>query len=170
MSFVDTKVKYEQPFGTQIDTKTTHEQPFAPQFDTKAKHEQPFPTQSFPPSLDILLADDPHRRACVITVDGELPSLAEVENAILQASGLAREEVLISRYWPQHFIVYFSDITTMSRTAALLLHLEAPLYNLSAKPWSILDGGGQTSLPYNVHMEVEFTGVQQATTQQIMAP
>jgi hypothetical protein len=68
-----------QPLAPQIDTKVKHEQPFAPQIDTKVKHEQPFAPQIVPPSFDILLADDPRRQACVIIVDGEPPSLAEVE-------------------------------------------------------------------------------------------
>jgi hypothetical protein len=60
-------------------------------------------------------------------------------------------------YWPQDLIVYFSDVSDMSWTAAPLLSLEAPLSHLSTKPWSILDGGGQMPFPYNVHLEVEYT-------------
>jgi hypothetical protein len=60
-------------------------------------------------------------------------------------------------YWPQDLIVYFPDVANMSRTAALLLNLEAPLSHLCAKPWSILDGGRQMPLPYNVYLEVECT-------------
>jgi hypothetical protein len=66
MSFVDTKVKLEQPLAPQIDTKVKHEQPFAPQIDTKVKHEQPFSLQIVPASFDILLADDPRRFFCDI--------------------------------------------------------------------------------------------------------
>jgi hypothetical protein len=98
MSFVDTKIKLEEPLVPQIDTKVKHEQPFMPQIDTKVKHERPFAPQIIPPSFDILLANDPRRRACVITVDGEPPSLAEVENAILQASGLGREVVCLQSH------------------------------------------------------------------------
>jgi hypothetical protein len=77
MSFVDTKIKNEHPFAPQINTKVKHEQPLAPQIDTKVNNEQPFATQIVPPRFDILLADDPCRRACVSTVDGEPANLAE---------------------------------------------------------------------------------------------
>jgi hypothetical protein len=60
-----------------VDTKVKHEQQLAPQIDTKVKLEQPFATEIVSPRFDILLADDPRRRACVITVDGEPASLAK---------------------------------------------------------------------------------------------